>query len=150
MMDEYVEEYLLIYGFNKEQVDYIKTNPFINQVTKTHLINIIKYLEECKLSSDIIIKMLSTNKWLISENYYRINYIDELFKKIGFSNIEYTTILQKNFNTLTINPKELIETVNYIRNKDKSLNIKKVLLENPNIISEKFDNAKLVIDSLIF
>lgn len=148
MMDEFVEEYLLIYGFNQEQIDYIKTNPYVSQVTKTHSINIIKYLEENQLSQELIIKILSTNKWLISENYYRINYIEELFKKIGFNDMEYKCILENNFNTLTINPKELIETINYIRNKYKSVDIKTFLLKNPNLISEKFINAKKIISNL--
>lgn len=146
-MDEYVEEYLLMYGFNTEQINHIKTNPYISQVTKKHLMNIIKYLEEIQISKDIIIKILYTNKWLISENYYRINYIEELFKKLGFNNNEYKIILEANFYTLTINPKELIKTLNYMKSKNESVNIKKFILENPNIISEKFIATKKLIDS---
>lgn len=148
MMDEYVEEYLLRYGFSKDQIDYIKTNPYISQVSKKHLINIIEYLEDYKISQKKIVKILSTNKWLISENYYRINYIEDLFKKIGFNNAEYKIVLETNYKTLTINPKELIKTINYIISKNNAINIKNFIINNPSIVSEKFVDAKKIIDDL--
>lgn len=141
MMDEYVREYLLNYGFNEEQIKIIESNPYISQVTKTHAYKIIKYLEEYKIDKNIIIDMISTNKWLISENYYRINAIENIFRQLNFDNIEYKTILENNYKTLTINPNELIKTINYINSKNNKSNIKEILSKNSNIVSEKYETA---------
>ena len=147
MMDEYVREYLLNYGFNEEQIKIIESNPYVSQVTKTHANKIIKYLEEYKIEKNIIIDMISKNKWLISENYYRINAIEDIFKQLNFENIEYKAILENNYKTLTINPNELIKTINYINSKNTQNNIKDFLLKNSNIISQKFIDAKVYIDN---
>lgn len=149
MMDEYVEEYLQIYGFNNNQIEYIKTNPYVSQVTKTHLLNIIKYFEDYKISKEKIIEAMTNNKWIISENYYRINAIEDLFKKLEYSDDEYKYILENNYKVLTINPNEFIKTINYIKTLSKDVNIKKFILKNLDIISEKFLDIKEIIDEKI-
>ena len=128
-MKEEVFEYLIDYGFNKQDLEeFLKVNEklfFANkdkELNQEEIINIIK--KEC-----FLLTISSKKKELLDNIYNRIFNKEELKQLIIIYPSSYV-----------VNPLELNEIINYIN--IKGYNIKNTIINNPDILSYDIEYLK--------
>lgn len=140
MKDE-VYEYLKKYGFNKDNLNKIEQENediyfiYLNKVREN-----INFFEGKGLNNKEIISLANINPFILTLSSKRKNAFDEIYiNKLNLSNDQIKYLLNNNSNIYTCSPLEFDKIIDYL-NKNYSIdNIKKIILNNPNIINKKID-----------
>lgn len=142
MKDE-IYEYLMNYGFNKENLDRFEDlNEDIYFVSLDKVKENINFFTNKRLNKNEIISLANINPFILTLSSKRKNAFEEIYiNKLNLSNEEIKNLLNINNNIYTCSPLELDKIINYLnKNKNYSIdNIKKIILTNPNIINKKID-----------
>ena len=148
MKDE-IYEYLIKYGFSKENLDrFEELNEDMYFVSLDKVKENINFFTNKGLNNKEIISLANINPFILTLSSKRKNAFEEIYiNKLNLSNEEIKNLLNVNNNVYTCSPLELDKIINYL-NKDKNYsidNIKKIILTNPNIINKKIDEIKEII-----
>lgn len=140
MKDE-VYEYLINYGFNKDNLNKIEQeNEDMYFVSLDKVKENINFFEGKGLNNKEIISLANTNPFILTLSSKRKNAFDEIYiNKLNLSNEQITYLVNNNSNIYTCSPLEFDKIINYLSRKYSYDNIKKILLTNPNIINNKLD-----------
>ena len=142
MKDE-IYEYLINYGFSKENLDrFEELNEDMYFVSLNKVKENIYFLTGKGLNNNEIISLANINPFILTLSSKRKNAFDEIYiNKLNLSNKEIKNLLNININIYTCSPLELDKIINYLVNdKNYSIdNIKQIILTNPNIINKKID-----------
>ena len=147
-MNKQVFEYLRILGFTDEEINYIEEkNNNIAYANLSHVKQIILFLQELELNIQIIRKICTTNVFMITETFRRINKLNNIYyEQLELNNNDIQKIIIENYNMYTINPNELEKIINYLKSKNcNTETIKKLIIQNPKIISMKFEDFEKAI-----
>jgi hypothetical protein len=132
-----IYEYLINYGFKKDDLDNIKKNN--EKIYFASLKNIednILFLQNKELEKNEIIKLVKKNPYILTAGTQKKQMLDEIYSKI-FNKEEIKEYIKKYPDMYIVNPIELKETIEYI--KKLNLNIKDIINENINILSIDLD-----------
>lgn len=142
MKDE-VYEYLINYGFSKENLDrFEELNEDMYFVSLDKVEENINFFAGKGLNNKEIISFANTNPFILTLSSKRKNAFDEIYiNKLNLSNEQIKYLVNNNSNIYTCSPLEFDKIINYL-NYDKNYfidNIKQIILNNPNIINKKID-----------
>lgn len=148
-MKNEIYEYLINYGFNKDDLNKIeKENEDIYFISLNKIKENIVFFSDKGLNNIEIINLINSNPFNLTLSSKRKNAFDDIYiKKLNISNEEIKYLLNFNNNMYTCSPIEFDKIINYL-NKDKNYSydaIKKILLSNPNIINKKLDDIVRII-----
>lgn len=147
-MDKQVFEYLRILGFTDEEINYIEEkNDNIAYANLSHVKQIILFLQELELNIQIIKNICTTNVFMITETFSRINKLNNIYyEQLELNKNQIQKIIIENYNMYTINPNELEKIIDYLKNKNCTIEvIRKFFVQNPKVISMKFEDFEKVI-----
>lgn len=148
MKDE-VYEYLINYGFNKDNLDrFEELNEDMYFVSLDKVKENINFFEGKGLNNKEIISLANNNPFILTLSSKRKNAFDEIYiNKLNLSNEQIKYLVNNNSNIYTCSPLEFDKIINYL-NYDKKFsidNIKQIILNNPNIINKKIDEIAGII-----
>ena len=148
-MKNEIYEYLINYGFSKENLDrFEELNEDMYFVSLNKVKENIDFFAGKGLNNKEIISLANINPFILTLSSKRKNAFDELYiNKLNLSNEQIKYLLNINSNIYTCSPLELEKIINYL-NKDKNYsinNIKQIILNNPNIINKKIDEITEII-----
>ena len=138
MKDE-IYEYLINYGFSKENIDKLEElNEDMYFVSLDKVKENLNFFTGKGLNNKEIINLANLNPFVLTLSSKRKNAFDEIYiNKLKLSNEEIKYLLNVNDSIYTCSPLELENIINYL-NKNYSFNfIKQIILNNPNIINKK-------------
>ena len=144
MKDE-VYEYLINYGFNKENLNTIEEeNENIYFISLDKIKENIDFFSNKGLNSKEIINLINDNSFNLTLSSKRKNAFENIYvKKLKLSNEQIKYLLYINNNMFTCSPIELDKIINYlIKDKNYSLDdIRNIILTNPKIINKKLEDV---------
>ena len=144
MKDE-VYEYLINYGFNKENLNTIEEeNEDIYFISLDKIKENIDFFSNKGLNSKEIINLINDNSFNLTLSSKRKNAFENIYvKKLKLSNEQIKYLLYINNNMFTCSPIELDKIINYlIKDKNYSLDdIRNIILTNPKIINKKLEDV---------
>ena len=149
-MDKQVFEYLRILGFTDEEINYIEEqNDNITYANLYRVKQIILFLQELGLNIQIIRKICTSNVFMITETFRRINKLNNIYyKQLGLNKNQIQKIIIENYSMYTINPIELEKIIEYLNSRSVNKEgIKKLILQNPKVISMKFVDFEKAINN---
>lgn len=143
MKDE-VYEYLISYGFNKENLNkFEEDNESMYFVSLDKVKENIDFFTNKGLNKSEFINIVNINSFILTLSSKRKNAFDDIYiNKLNLSNEEIKYLLNINNNIYTCSPIELDKIINYLK-KEKNYsmdNIKKLLLYNPSVINKNLDD----------
>ncbi len=128
-MKNEIYEYLINYGFSKENLDrFEELNEDMYFVSLDKVKENINFFAGKGLNNKEIISLANTNPFILTLSLKRKNAFDEIYiNKLNLSNEQIKYLVNNNSN------------IDYL-NKNYSIdNIKQIILNNPNIINKKID-----------
>ena len=140
-MKNEIYEYLINYGFSKENLDrFEELNEDMYFVSLDKVKENINFFEGKGLNNKEIISLANINPFILTLSSKRKNAFDEIYiNKLNLSNEQIKYLVNNNNNIYTCSPLEFDKIIDYL-NKNYSIdNIKKIILNNPNIINKKID-----------
>ena len=140
-MKNEIYEYLINYGFSKENLDrFEELNEDMYFVSLDKVKENINFFEGKGLNNKEIISLANINPFILTLSSKRKNTFDEIYiNKLNLSNEQIKYLVNNNNNIYTCSPLEFDKIIDYL-NKNYSIdNIKKIILNNPNIINKKID-----------
>ena len=144
-MEDEIYEYLIDYGFTQENLSkFEELNDYMYFVSLDKIIENINFFTDKGLNTSEIINLANNNPFILTLSSKRKNAFEEIYdNKLKLSNEEIKYLLNSNDNIYTCSPLELDKIINYLSDKGYSIdNIKKILLSNASLISEKLDSIK--------
>ena len=144
-MEDEIYEYLIDYGFTQENLSkFEELNDYMYFVSLDKIIENINFFTDKGLNTSEIINLANNNPFILTLSSKRKNAFEEIYdNKLKLSNEEIKYLLNNNDNIYTCIPLELDKIINYLSDKGYSIdNIKKILLSNASLISEKLDSIK--------
>ena len=140
-MKNEIDEYLINYGFSKENLDrFEELNEDMYFVSLDKVEENINFFAGKGLNNKEIISLANINPFILTLSSKRKNAFDEIYiNKLNLSNEQIKYLVNNNINIYTCSPLEFDKIIDYL-NKNYSIdNIKKIILNNPNIINKKID-----------
>ena len=148
-MKNEIYEYLINYGFNKDNLNKIeKENADFYFISLNKIKENIEFFLNKGLNNIEIINLINSNPFNLTLSSKRKNAFDEIYiNKLNLSNEKIKNLLNINNNIYTCSPLELDKIIDYLnKNKNYSIdNIKQIILNNPNIINKKIDEISEII-----
>lgn len=140
MKDE-VYEYLINYGFNKDNLNKIEQeDEDIYFISLNKVRENIEFFLNKGLTNLEIINLININSFNLTLSLKRKNSFEKIYiNKLNLSNDEIKQLLNLNNNMYTCSLVEVDKIINYLSRKYSYDNIKKILLTNPDIINKKLD-----------
>lgn len=140
-MKNEIYEYLINYGFSKENLDrFEELNEDMYFVSLDKVKENINFFAGKGLNNKEIISLANINPFILTLSSKRKNAFDKIYiNKLNLSNEQIKYLVNNNNNIYTCSPLEFDKIIDYL-NKNYSIdNIKKIILNNPNIINKKID-----------
>lgn len=147
-MDEEKYNYLLNLGFSPLDIDDIEIyNSDIYKVETEKIRETIDFLLSFKLSKKELVKVITNNYDLITENVRRLKMIEVIYsEKIGLSNEEIKNLLLKNNNAFSLTITEFNNVVDYIISKGiHKEKLKGVILNHSDFVNLSLSDIKKVV-----
>ena len=147
-MDEEKYNYLLNLGFSPLDIDDIEIyNKDIYTIELDKLKETIDFLLSFKLSKKELVKVITNNYDLITENVRRLKMIEVIYsEKIGLSNEEIKNLLLKNNNAFSLTITEFNNVVDYIISKGiHKEKLKGVILNHSDFVNLSLSDIKKVV-----
>lgn len=146
-MREEVYSFLHDYGFSAIELDKIEKeneNMFFTDIGEVRK-NIL-FLEEKYLNSEDIIDIIKDNPFMLTEKNNRLEAIDEIYSLLQFDYESLKHLIKNNSKAYTISPVELKKIIDYLKSKNYNTEIiRKLIIQNPKVISMKFENFEKAI-----
>lgn len=145
-MIEEVYDYLREYGFSKEEV-----NSFQDENEEMFFTNLeeieknINFLINKELTKEEIVEVIKKDPYMLTVKNNRLDYLDRVYNDIlKLNKEEIHKLIINNPDAYIISPIELEKIINYLKDKNYTIEkIKELILNNPSIISltlEEFEN----------
>lgn len=147
-MDEEKYNYLLSLGFSPLDIDDIEIyNKDIYTIELDKLKETMDFLLSFKLSKKELVKVITNNYDLITENVRRLKMIEVIYsEKIGLSNEEIKNLLLKNNNAFSLTITEFNNVVDYIISKGiHKEKLKGVILNHSDFVNLSLSDIKKVV-----
>ena len=147
-MKEEVYEYLHDYGFSAIEIDKKKKrNENIYFTNVSEIRKNITFLEEKYLDSDDIINIINSNPFMLTEKNNRLEALDSIYN--GMLGIDYESmvkLIKSNPEAYTSSPIELQKIIEFLKNNNyNNEKIKKIIIQNPKIVSMRFEDFEKAI-----
>ena len=129
-----VEKVLLKVGLEDYEIENVfSRNKYLNMSTDDEVKDIVKYLyTSCKMDMPDIKKLILKNPLVLNESFNRINSLETIYKTLGIQDEKYRDLLNGFDKALSINPKDLADSVNEWQNKGYDYNaIGDMIIKNP-------------------
>ena len=142
-MKEEVFEYLIEYGFNKEDLeDFLKINDKLFFANLDNIKNNINFFKDKELTKDEIINIIKEECFLLTISNKKKELLDNIYYNI-FNKDELKNLIITYPPSYVVNPLELEEIINYI--KDLGYNIKSSIINNKDLLSSDIEDVKKII-----
>ena len=142
-MKEEVFEYLIEYGFNKEDLEeFLKINDKLFFANLDNIKNNINFFKEKELTKDEIINIIKEECFLLTISNKKKELLDNIYYNI-FNKEELKNLIITYPPSYVVNPLELEEIINYI--KDLGYNIKSRIINNKDLLSYDIEDVKKII-----
>lgn len=129
-----VAKVLLKVGLEEYEIDNVfSRNKYLNTLVDDDVLDIVKYLyTNCKMDMPDIKKLILKNPFVLNESFSRINDLETIYKTIGIENEKYKLLINNFDKALSLNPKELAESVSELKKEGHDYNaIGDMLIKNP-------------------
>ena len=129
-----VAKVLLKVGLEDYEIDNVfSRNKYLNTLTDDDVLEIVKYLyTNCKMDMPDVKKLILKNPFVLNESMGRINDLETIYKAIGIENEKYTYLINNYDKALSLNPKELADSVNELKKEGHDYNvIGDMIIKNP-------------------
>ena len=140
-MKENIFDYLKDYGFEKEDIfsfQDINDNLFFVDISLVR--TNIKFFEDKELSKEEIIKVIKNNPFLLTIGSKKKELLDNIYYNI-FTKEELKNLIIKYPDSYIVNPLELKELIDYIKN--KGLDIKEVINKDNSVLEKTIYNIDI-------
>ena len=140
-MKENIFDYLKDYGFEKEDIfsfQDINDNLFFVDISLVR--TNIKFFEDKGLSKEEVIKVIKNNPFLLTIGSKKKELLDNIYCNI-FTKEELKNLIIKYPDSYIVNPLELKELIDYIKN--KGLDIKEVINKDNSILEKTIYNIDI-------
>lgn len=142
-MKEEVFEYLIEYGFNKEDLEeFLKINDKLFFANLDNIKNNINFFIDKELTKDEIINIIKEECFLLTISNKKKELLDNIYYNI-FNKDELKKLIITYPQSYVVNPLELEEIINYI--KDLGYNIKSSIINNKDLLSYDIEDVKKII-----
>ena len=142
-MKEEVFEYLIDYGFNKEDLEeFLKINDKLFFANLDNIKNNINFFKDKELTKDEIINIIKEECFLLTISNKKKELLDNIYYNI-FNKDELKNLIITYPPSYVVNPLELEEIINYI--KDLGYNIKSIIINNKDLLSYDIEDVKKII-----
>ena len=142
-MKEEVFEYLIEYGFNKEDLEeFLKINDKLFFANLDNIKNNINFFKDKELTKDEIINIIKEECFLLTISNKKKELLDNIYYNI-FNKDELKNLIITYPPSYVVNPLELEEIINYI--KDLGYNIKSSIINNKDLLSYDIEDVKKII-----
>ena len=142
-MKEEVFEYLIEYGFNKEDLEeFLKINDKLFFANLDNIKNNINFFIDKELTKDEIINIIKEECFLLTISNKKKELLDNIYYNI-FNKDELKNLIITYPPSYVVNPLELEEIINYI--KDLGYNIKSSIINNKDLLSSDIEDVKKII-----
>ena len=142
-MKEEVFEYLIEYGFNKEDLEeFLKINDKLFFANLDNIKNNINFFKEKELTKEEIINIIKEECFLLTISNKKKELLDNIYYNI-FNKDELKNLIITYPPSYVVNPLELEEIINYI--KDLGYNIKSIIINNKDLLSSDIEDVKKII-----
>lgn len=124
-------------GLEDYEIDNIfSRNKYLNTLIDEDVLEIVKYLyTNCKMEMKDIKKLILRNPFVLSESVNRINSLEPIYKTIGIENEKYRDLINNFDKALSLNPKELADSISNLKNQGYAYNrIGDILIKNPYLL----------------
>ena len=124
-------------GLEDYEIDNIfSRNKYLNTLIDEDVLEIVKYLyTNCKMEMKDIKKLILRNPFVLSESVNRINSLEPIYKTIGIENEKYRDLINNFDQALSLNPKELADSISNLKNQGYAYNrIGDILIKNPYLL----------------
>lgn len=132
-----ITKVLLKVGLEDYEIENVfSRNKYLKLSIDEDIMDIIKYLyTECKLDMPDIRKLIIKNPLVLNESFTRIEALEKIYKTLGIDNDKYKEFINKYDKALSLNPKELADSVSDLYKKGYAYNvIGDMLIKNPYMI----------------
>lgn len=132
-----ITKVLLKVGLEDYEIENVfSRNKYLKLSIDEDIMDIIKYLyTECKLDMPDIRKLIIKNPLVLNESFTRIEALEKIYKTLGIDNDKYKEFINKYDKALSLNPKELADSVSDLYKKGYAYNeIGDMLIKNPYIM----------------
>ena len=142
-MKEEVFEYLIEYGFDKEDLEeFLKINDKLFFANLDNIKNNINFFKDKELTKDEIINIIKEECFLLTISNKKKELLDNIYYNI-FNKDELKNLIITYPPSYVVNPLELEEIINYI--KDLGYNIKSSIINNKDLLSYDIEDVKKII-----
>jgi hypothetical protein len=119
-----VEKVLLKVGLEEYEIENVfSRNRYLNTSTDDEVKGIVKYLyTSCKMDMQDIKKLILKNPLVLNESFNRINNLETIYKTLGIQDEKYRDLLNGFDKALSVNPKDLAESVSKLQSQGYSFN----------------------------
>ena len=140
-MNDDIFEYLINYGFSKENLDlFEEINEDMYFVSLNKVKENIEFFTSKGLNKEEIINLAIFNPFILTLSTKRKKAFDEIYiNKLNLTNEQIKYLLLKNDNVYTCSPIEFEKIIDYFLKYYSIDDIKQIILNNPSIINEKLD-----------
>ena len=132
-----ITKVLLKVGLEDYEIENVfSRNKYLKLSIDEDIMDIIKYLyTECKLDMPDIKKLIIKNPLVLNESFTRIEALEKIYKTLGIDNDKYKEFINKYDKALSLNPKELADSVSNLCKEGYAYNeIGDMLIKNPYMI----------------
>jgi hypothetical protein len=129
-----IAKVLLKIGLEDYEIDNVfSRNKYLNTLVEDDILDIVKYLyTTCKMDMPDIKKLILKNPFVLNESFNRINDLETIYKTLGIENEKYKLFINNFDKALSLNPKELADSVSELRKEGHEYNaIGDMLIKNP-------------------
>lgn len=140
-MKENIFDYLKDYGFEKEDIfSFQDINDNLFFVDISLVTTNIKFFENKGLSKEEVIKVIKNNPFLLTIGSKKKELLDNIYYNI-FTKEELKNLIIKYPDSYIVNPLELKELIDYIKN--KNLDIKELINKDNSILEKTIYNIDI-------
>lgn len=136
-MNDDITNVLLKIGLEDYEIDNVfSRNKYLKTSIEDDVLDVVKYLyTSCKLEMPDIKKLILKNPLILSESTMRMNALESIYKTIGIENEKYTYLINNFDKALSLNPKELANSVSELQEKGyNSEKIADTIIKNPYLV----------------
>lgn len=146
-MREEVYDYLHDYGFSAIELNKIeKENESMFFTSVSEVRKNIKFLEEKYLDNEDIVNIVINNPFMLTEKDNRLEALENIYGLLCIDYESMIELIKNNPETYTASPVELQKIIDFLKNKNCTIDtIKNLFIKNPRIISMKFEDFEKAI-----
>ena len=117
-------------GFSRDDsIKATEINCYLKKVIAPDVFQVIKVFESFGLDDKEIAEIAKQNPWMLTESFERIKYLKKFYKMVDLT--EYNELLKKQPIAMSVNPIEVKELIEELKEKGKTnKEIRDILMNN--------------------